>query len=115
MDGWVIECESPLEIRHTDGSFATGQAARLVLDGLKIKPQLNGEEQEIEIPQVKELQDLDKMPFGKFTGKLMQDVPADYFHYLWTHGMENDKVSPVAKYIRKNLGALKKEHPDGIW
>jgi hypothetical protein len=32
---WVIECESPFEIRHEDGSFATGQAASIVLDYLK--------------------------------------------------------------------------------
>ena len=32
--GWTVECESPFEIRHTDGSFATGQAAKAVLDGL---------------------------------------------------------------------------------
>lgn len=30
--GWTIECQSPLEIRHKDGDFATGQAARLVID-----------------------------------------------------------------------------------
>ena len=29
--GWTVECESPLEIRHTDGSFATGQAGQLLL------------------------------------------------------------------------------------
>jgi len=29
--GWTVECQSPFEIRHTDGSFATGQAARMVL------------------------------------------------------------------------------------
>lgn len=28
--GWVIECESPYELRHSDGSFATGQAANIV-------------------------------------------------------------------------------------
>lgn len=33
-NGWSIECESPLEIRHEDGSFATEQAARYVIDGL---------------------------------------------------------------------------------
>lgn len=27
-DGWVIECELPLEIRHEDGSFASMQAAK---------------------------------------------------------------------------------------
>lgn len=29
--GWTIECESPLEIRHEDGSFATMQAANIVI------------------------------------------------------------------------------------
>lgn len=31
-EGWVVECESPFEIRHEDGSFATGQAAVRVID-----------------------------------------------------------------------------------
>lgn len=30
-NGWIIECESPFEIRHEDGSFATQQAAEIVL------------------------------------------------------------------------------------
>lgn len=29
--GWVVECKSPFEIRHTDGSFATLNAAEIVL------------------------------------------------------------------------------------
>jgi len=33
-NGWIIEFESPFEIRHYDGSFATGQAANIVLDYL---------------------------------------------------------------------------------
>lgn len=33
--GWVIECESPFEIRHEDGSFATENAARIVLEYLQ--------------------------------------------------------------------------------
>jgi hypothetical protein len=28
--GWIVECESPFEIRHSDGSFATLNAARIV-------------------------------------------------------------------------------------
>lgn len=32
--GWVVECESPLEIRHSDGSFATRNAARTIVDGI---------------------------------------------------------------------------------
>lgn len=31
-NGWVMECESPLEFRHEDGSFASGQAAQLVME-----------------------------------------------------------------------------------
>ena len=31
-NGWSIECQSPFEIRHVDGSFASGNAARRVID-----------------------------------------------------------------------------------
>ena len=31
-DGWTFECESPLEIRHSDGSVATGRIAEIVAD-----------------------------------------------------------------------------------
>lgn len=30
-NGWQVECESPLEIRHEDGSTATGTGAEIVL------------------------------------------------------------------------------------
>lgn len=30
MHGWTIQCESPFEVRHADGSFAIGQAASMV-------------------------------------------------------------------------------------
>lgn len=33
--GWTVECQSPLEIRHEDGSFASGQAAQIVIDSLE--------------------------------------------------------------------------------
>lgn len=62
-----------------------------------------------------ELDELSPMPFGKHKGIQMQDVPASYLHYLWSNGMEHDKVSPVADYIRRNLSALKSEYEDGIW
>ena len=36
-DGWELECESPLEIRHVEsGSFATGYAAEIVIEYLLI-------------------------------------------------------------------------------
>ena len=63
----------------------------------------------------KPLTDLDMMPFGKHKGESMQDVPASYLHYLWTHGLKEDKRNAVAVYIRNNIEALKQEHLDGIW
>lgn len=61
------------------------------------------------------LDDCDPIPFGKFRGTPMSEIPASYFHFLWTNGMKDDKRSDVATYIRRNLDALKKEYPDGIW
>lgn len=61
------------------------------------------------------LDDTDPMPFGKFKGLSMQDVPASYLHWLWSNGKREDLQCPVAAYIRRNLDALKIEHPDGIW
>lgn len=34
-NGWTIECQSPFEIRHNDGSFATMQAAHSVVSELE--------------------------------------------------------------------------------
>lgn len=64
---------------------------------------------------MKQLDDLDPMPFGTHCTKPMQDVPAAYLHWLWTNGKKDDKTCPVADYIRRNMGALAKEHPDGVW
>lgn len=37
-NGWVIECESPFEIRNKEtGDFATGFAAKIVIESLKPK------------------------------------------------------------------------------
>lgn len=61
------------------------------------------------------------MPFGKYgpkpkgEGRLMADVPASYLHYLWVNGKKDDRLCPVADYIRRNLSALKQEYKDGIW
>lgn len=61
------------------------------------------------------LTDLCEMPFGKFKGEPMMKVPASYLHYLWTNGLRDDKRSPVAEYIRRNLDALRHENADAIW
>lgn len=65
---------------------------------------------------MKPLEDTDKMPFGKHKGLPMQDVPANYLHYLWTNGMkEQVKTNDVADYISRNLKALAKEYTNGLW
>lgn len=64
---------------------------------------------------MKELQDTDPMPWGKYKGTPMQDVPADYLHYLWTNFGMKFKSGEVGDYILRNKAALKQEHPDGIW
>lgn len=61
------------------------------------------------------LTDTDKMPWGQHRGEPMQDVPASYLHWLWTNGKRENKTCPVADYIRRNIDALRKDHPDGIW
>lgn len=62
-----------------------------------------------------QLEDDSPMPFGKHRDTPMQDVPADYLHYLWQNGLKENRASNVADYIRRNLDALKQEHPDGMW
>jgi len=63
----------------------------------------------------RELTDDDPMPWGKYRGERMEDVPAAYLLWLWNNGKKHDKQCPVADYIRRNRGALELEHPDGIW
>lgn len=63
----------------------------------------------------KSLGDLDPMPFGKFKGKPMQDVPASYLHWLWTNGKEHERDCAVHQYIKDNRTLLESEYPDGIW
>lgn len=62
------------------------------------------------------LVDMSPMPFGKYKGRPMEDVPASYLHWLWSNWSKEERdQKPVAGYIRENLAVLMKEHPDGIW
>lgn len=50
--------------------------------------------------------DTDIMPWGKYAGQKMANVPASYLIWL----LENNKCSgDVKKYIQDNLEVLKKE------
>lgn len=55
------------------------------------------------------LTDLDPMPFGKFKGKAMQDVPASYLMWLKNDGCSNELVS---NYIHNSMDAIKQELND---
>lgn len=55
--------------------------------------------------------DLDLMPFGKYKGDKMEDVPASYLLWLRDHGVSNREVK---QYIESNLSTLLSECPDYI-
>lgn len=60
------------------------------------------------------LTDESLMPFGKYKGAIMSEVPCSYLHWLWHNGMKGED-SPVANYIRENISVLKTENKDLIW
>lgn len=62
-----------------------------------------------------DLTDLSPMPFGRYHGEAMEDVPAAYLHWLWENGKKFELWCPVARYIRANIDALKQENRDLIW
>lgn len=55
------------------------------------------------------------MPFGKYRGTRLGDVPADYLLFLWDKddGLWNDKGG-LSDYIRINFSALETDAPDKI-
>ena len=57
------------------------------------------------------MDDQSLMPFGKYKGRKMEDVPAEYL--LWLRD-QKCRERGVAEYIEENLSALCKECPDYI-
>lgn len=54
------------------------------------------------------------MPFGKYKGRTMAEVPVSYLHWFWWES-QGEPLHPVMGYIRNNLHALKQEKPDLLW
>ncbi len=55
---------------------------------------------------ISKLEDFSPMPYGKYQGKAMEDVPASYLIWLY----DNGRASPaVKKYIEDNMDVLQKE------
>lgn len=59
--------------------------------------------------------DDDLMPFGKYKGRKLVDIPASYFHYLWFNGIKNETDHKLHSYIRDNIHLFEIENPDLIW
>ena len=71
------------------------------------------------------MKDTDLMPFGKYKGIPMQDVPASYLHW-WYHNATTYSGGPnrpttmnsykdLRDYIHTSWDALVMETPDLIW
>ncbi|MCC7517728.1 MAG: DUF3820 family protein [Verrucomicrobiae bacterium] len=54
--------------------------------------------------------DLDPMPFGKYRGVRLEDVPASYLLWLWNQGQRGE----LARYIRASMSALQLDDPDTL-
>ncbi len=60
------------------------------------------------------LEDNSPMPFGKYKGRQMSDVPASYLHWFY-NAKEENKYTDVGRYISTSIEALKLEDKDLIW
>lgn len=50
------------------------------------------------------------MPFGKYSGKKMIDVPATYLKFIYENGyVTMHKFNRVYNYIKDNMDAIEKE------
>lgn len=57
------------------------------------------------------LSDRSLMPFGKYKGVKMVNVPSDYLLWLYDKGLEDGDVKT---YIEENMDVLKKEVKEGV-
>lgn len=60
------------------------------------------------------MKDTDIMIFGKYKGKMLGEIPADYM--IWLYGEMKEKHSPFAKamteYLESNLEYYKQQSND---
>jgi uncharacterized protein (DUF3820 family) len=52
------------------------------------------------------MDDSSKMPWGKYEGESMANVPSDYLIWLWDNGRCSGEVK---QYIKDNLDVLQEE------
>lgn len=56
------------------------------------------------------LKDTDPMPFGKYKGTAMANVPAGYLIWFKENGYKNPSNTAVFKYIFDNWAAIQQEY-----
>jgi len=61
-------------------------------------------------------EDTTPIPFGKYRGKQLQEVPADYLFFIYDYSWVKDNYPALIVYIDKNRKLLEQEyleaHPD---
>lgn len=55
-----------------------------------------------------------EMPFGKFEGRQIRDVPLEYLYWLWLRWHWKSD-GPLGNYLRHNLEIFKQLTPWEIW
>lgn len=91
-EGWTLECESPLEIRHATGEFVCGNAATLVIESLRkrdsrrLKEEAHGRTMEAEEAKAL-LADLLSSGFGIAGHR--RDNGADYYQCTACHARKD--------------------------
>ena len=61
------------------------------------------------------MNDLSPMPFGKFKGEKLEDVPASYLLWLWNEGVLNElRHHELRAYVIECFAALEKDAPNVI-
>jgi hypothetical protein len=99
---WTIECESPLEVRHAEGSFATNYAAKVLLNELhsqyKDENVVEIETEEYETAQMKTFKKLEKV----------FNIMDNYIQAAWqvekdypVKESDEDRLSPTAYDVWK--------------
>ena len=61
-----------------------------------------------------EMTDESQMKFGKHKGKMLKDVPASYFLWLWDNGLYAKTGDPLHHYMKEALSTFETEYPDYI-
>ncbi len=71
-NGWEIECESPFEIRHKDGSFASMNAAYSVVEELRLSAVMSS------VLLIKDAYKADLIDKDTFTDKMVDVLEKHY-------------------------------------